>query len=239
MAKPLDGKGIGEGAGGEELREEGGGALDGACDELGEEADVGEEGHGVARWGDGAAVDVDGIAEGLEGVERDADGEDEVEEQVVGAAAEEEVGEGLDEEVVVFEQAEYQQVDNNIRPEEPSSPPPRRAVDGKAAEVGGEGGEGDEEQEAGVPAGVEETGGGEDEEVLAAEGRAQEPVDGEDHGQEEGEMERIEQHNSGCKDTTFGEKGAKKSETKMENGGKTGRKRQPENQRIGGIKVCP
>ena len=148
-------------------------------------------------------MDVDGVAERLEGVEGDADGEYEVQEQAVGAAAEEEVGEGLGEEVVVLEDAENQQVDDDVGPHENAAAAGIGGGHQDAAEVGACGGEGDEEEETPIPPTIEEIGCCEDKEVLPAQGAPEEPVDNEDNRQEESELQRIEQHTYGCKDTFF------------------------------------
>ena len=71
----------------EELWELFGGAGDGTGHELWEEAHVGEEGEGVAAGWNCAAGDVENVGDGLEGVEGEADGEDEFEEWEVGVEA--------------------------------------------------------------------------------------------------------------------------------------------------------
>lgn len=90
------------------------GAFDGTGNELREEADEGEEGDGVACGGKFGAIDVYGVAQGLEGVEADADRQDDVQENPVRIAAKEGPGEGCREEIVVLEYAEDEQVDGDV-----------------------------------------------------------------------------------------------------------------------------
>ena len=52
-----------------DLGQQVGGPLDGARDELREEGDEGAKGDGVTGGLEVAAIDVDGVGEGLEGVE--------------------------------------------------------------------------------------------------------------------------------------------------------------------------
>jgi len=58
------------------LRQQVCGPLDGTGNELREETDEGEEGEQVARGTNLPAVDIDGVAQRLEGVEADAHGQD-------------------------------------------------------------------------------------------------------------------------------------------------------------------
>ena len=116
LAKAVDTLAIVEMATLLKLRQKAGGTLDRASHELGEESDVGNECHEVAGGGDGAAIDIDAVAEGLKGVEGDAHGQYEVQQQPIGLAVEEEVGERLGKEVVIFEGAKYKQVEHNVSP---------------------------------------------------------------------------------------------------------------------------
>ena len=77
LAQTIDGSFIFKGTRAQHLRQQVRGALDGTSHQLWEEGDVGEEGHGIARGAQLPTMDVDGVAEGLERVERDAHGKDE------------------------------------------------------------------------------------------------------------------------------------------------------------------
>jgi hypothetical protein len=66
-------------------------------------------------------VDIDAVAEGLEGVERDAHRQDEVQQKAVGMAVEEGIGKRLSKEVVVFEKTEDEEVDYYVAPQGPSA----------------------------------------------------------------------------------------------------------------------
>ena len=99
-----------------ELGQQAGGTFDRTSHELGEETDVSKEGDDVAGGLHVAPVHVDAVAEGLEGVERDAHGQNQMQEDAVGVAAKESVGKGLGEEVVVFKQSKDEQVEYYVCP---------------------------------------------------------------------------------------------------------------------------
>ena len=61
-----------------DLRQQVGGLLDGVCVELWEERDEGAIGGRVSRGLEVAPIDVDGVGVGLEGVEGDAQGQDDL-----------------------------------------------------------------------------------------------------------------------------------------------------------------
>ena len=193
LAQAIDSPIIIKGTRAKHLRQEVGGALDGSCHELREEADVGEEGRGIAGGGEAAAIDVDGIAEGLEGVEGDAHREDEVEGEGVGveATGAEQSREVRGEEVEVFEESEDAQVEADVGSREGAAPrlPAFTALDGQAADVAGSSRQGYEQQETPVPPAVEDVAGQDDEGVLPSQVTAESPVQGEDDGQEEEERE--------------------------------------------------
>ena len=67
-----------------ELRQEVGGSFDWSCNELREERDKRKEGDDVFGRFDILAIYVDGIAECLEGVERDTYRQDDFDEQTIG-----------------------------------------------------------------------------------------------------------------------------------------------------------
>jgi len=91
-----------------ELWEQRLGPLDRPGDQLGKEADESEESQEVACRLDLAPINVDAVAEGLEGVEADADRQDDAQRRDVGLEPErrEQVGKGVDEEVEVLEDGE-------------------------------------------------------------------------------------------------------------------------------------
>ena len=117
---------VGEFAGRGDLWQEVGGALDGSSDELREEGDEGGEGDGVSGGLEVAPVDVDGVGEGLEGVEGDADGQDDLQGGGVHGDAKAVPGGDpvLDEEVGVLEVAEDAEVDGEGDPQPPFLPLP-------------------------------------------------------------------------------------------------------------------
>lgn len=145
------------------LWEEVGGASDGAGEELGEEADKGGVRYEVTGRLDLLLVDVDGVAEGGEGVEAYADGEDDLYEEAVVCEGGDEGCEGGDEEVVVLEDEEREEGEN-YREDKAGLCAALR--DEEAAGVGDEGDEGDEAEEAPVPECVEGVGGCDEADVL-------------------------------------------------------------------------
>lgn len=116
LAHAVDGGSVVEGAGLEELGQEVGGALDGAGYQLRKETDEGEEGYHVVGGFNLALVHVDGVAERLEGVERDADGEHQMEGDKTGVPAEGGAGflKALGEEVVILVDAEDEEVEDDV-----------------------------------------------------------------------------------------------------------------------------
>ena len=134
----VDGLTVVEAAGGEELREQISGTLYGSGDELGEEGHEGIESGCVARWLDFAAVDVDGVGQSLEGVERYADRQYEVERNPseVYAHGGEDCAEVGGEEVVVFICAEDAEADGYVRSADPSlrTPPSAEVFEQQSAD---------------------------------------------------------------------------------------------------------
>ena len=160
---------VGEGPRRGDLRQQVGGPLDGPRDELREEGDKGTKGHGVAGGLEVAPVDVDGVGEGLEGVEGDADGQDDLQGGGVHGDAEAVPGGDpvLDKEVGVLEVAEDAEVDGEGDPEPPFlARLVGRFFNADADEKVDDGGEGDEPEEAPVPPPVEDVGGNEQQQVL-------------------------------------------------------------------------
>ena len=155
-----------------ELRQQVGGPLDGTSNELREEAYEGEEGEQVARGTYLSAVDIDGVAQRLEGVEADAHGQDHLQGAGRQLPAEEREGidEAVDEEVVVLEGAQYGQVEGDVERGDEACPATggepfaiaAHLTDGQAAEVAQCDGDYHEKQEAPVPPAVEKKAGGDD-----------------------------------------------------------------------------
>ena len=142
-----------------DLRQEVGGALDGPRDKLGKERDECGKCDGVAGGLEVAPIDVDGVGEGLEGVEGDADGQDDLQGGGVHGDAEAVPGGDpvLDEEVGVLEVAEDAKVDGEGNPQPAFLALPVIGLfDADADEVVDEGGEGDEPEEAPVPPAIED-----------------------------------------------------------------------------------
>ena len=139
-------------------------ALRGAGDELGEEGD--EEGE-IEEGGPGSgmvAVGIYGVGKGLEGVEGDAYGEDDggCRRCVGDAEGVDEGGEIIEEENAVLEEGEEAQVAaEGAEKEETTCGGALCSVELFYNEPVHEGGEPDEDDEGGIPCGVEEIGGDE------------------------------------------------------------------------------
>lgn len=87
LTQTVDRQRVAEAAGLFELREETRGALDGAGNQLGEETDIGKKGNAIAGGLKRTSVDVDAIAQCLEGVERNAHRQNEMKEKGVGLSS--------------------------------------------------------------------------------------------------------------------------------------------------------
>ena len=87
MGLTVDRQRVAEAAGLFEPREETCGALDGASNQLGEETDIGKKGNAIAGGLKRTPVDVDAIAQSLEGVERNAHRQNEMKEKGVGLSS--------------------------------------------------------------------------------------------------------------------------------------------------------
>lgn len=116
LAHSIDCGGIVEGAGLEKLGQEVGGTLDGAGYQLWEETDESKEGNYVVGGLNLTLVHVDGVTERLKGIERDADGEHQMEGDETGVPAEGSAGflEAFGKEVVVLVDAEDEEVEYNV-----------------------------------------------------------------------------------------------------------------------------
>ncbi len=175
-----------EGPGPGELRQQVRRPVDRASQELGEESHVSEINNGIPCGFQFLPIDVDAVTYCLERIETDADGQDEVQQEPLGPAAEEGVGEGCGEEVIVLEDAEDQQVDDDVDGADRLGfirgfPVP---VDEKSADKAEEGREGDQEKESPVPPSIKDVGRNQDKEILQLEVLVEdEPVEQKDYRQ--------------------------------------------------------
>ena len=189
---------VGEGPRRGDLRQQVGGPLDGARDELREEGDEGAKGDGVAGGLEVAPIDVDGVGEGLEGVEGDADGQDDLQGGGVHGDAEGLPGRDpvLDEEVGVLEVAEDAEVDGEGHPQPPFLPRfVRRFFNADADEEVDDGGEGNQPEEAPVPPPVEDIRRNEQQEVLRLEvALGDKPIQPKDNRQKKQKLRAVEEH---------------------------------------------
>ena len=178
-----------------DLGQEVDGALDGPGDELGEEGDEEREVEEVAGGGELAAVDVDGVAQRLEGVEGDADREHDAagEGRELEAEERQQVGEALGEEARVLEDAEQREVGDDAGGDEPLAAAGIVALaEGDPDPVVDHGGEQDQAEEAPVPGAVEEVARGQQPAVLGP--MRQQPVDRVHQGQKDEERQAVEEH---------------------------------------------
>ena len=148
-----------------------------------------------------APIDVDDVADALEGVEGDPDGQDHVEVKAQGVEARglEQGIERAHEEVAVLEVAEEEQVDEDAQ----GHPTlglrgPAHAGDRRPQEPVGGAGQEEESQEPPVPAGVEEIARGQEEEVLAA--PREERVHAQHEREKQPELKGVEEHAGSSKE---------------------------------------
>ena len=190
-----------------ELGQQACGPLDGTRHQLGEEADVGKERHHVACGFHGSSIHVDAVAQGLEGVERDAHGQYQVQQQVVGIPAQKCVGKRLGKEIIVFEQPHDKQVNHNIGPEEElglkSAVPflETRTRNGQSRGVAARCCERNEQQKPPIPPAVEEVRRCHHKSVLPLQPPVQQPIEAKHYRQEYQEFYRVKQHKTVCKST--------------------------------------
>ena len=126
------------GVGFEELREQMGGALDWPSDQLRKEGDVERKVAQMFFRGTATAVDINGIAEGLEGIEGDTDGEEEfdIAEPTLDPHLRRNSLCRFDEEVEVFEDKKHAKVHDQADAEEqPSASRRLDAPEGECHEV--------------------------------------------------------------------------------------------------------
>jgi hypothetical protein len=180
-----------------ELGQELGSADDGPRHELGEECDEGGELEEGAVGRDAPAVDVDGVAEGLERVEGDAHRQHEVEHRRLHrqAHAREAGAHGRHEEVGVLEEAERAQVAHQAqRDQRLAQGRALGAAQGGADVVIEERGADDEEEERRVPRHVEHVAGPQQQHGAHEAKAHHRPEEREDDAQKERVLEAVEQH---------------------------------------------
>ena len=134
----------------------------------------------------------------LEGVEGDADGQDDLQGGGVHGDAKAVPGGDpiLDEEVGVLEVAEDAEVDGERNPEPtPLALPVIGLFDADADEIVDEGGEGDEPEKAPVPPAVEDVGGDQQQQVLSPQVTlSHKPIQAEDDWQKDQKLRAVEEH---------------------------------------------
>lgn len=102
-----------------ELRQEVGGTLNRARYQLRKKADIGQKGHSITSGRQLLAIDIYAIGQGLKGIERDAHRQDDM--QGCGLECYAKGGKGIDKalhkKVKVFEETQYAQIEEDIRPQ--------------------------------------------------------------------------------------------------------------------------
>lgn len=114
MAHAVNGLAVVERARAGKLRQQVGCPLDRTSNKLRKETDKGKKLHHVVRGLQLLLVNIYAVAQRLKGVETDANGQNDVQQQTVGAAVKKSIRKRSDEKVVVLENAKYKQIDNNI-----------------------------------------------------------------------------------------------------------------------------
>ena len=107
-----------------ELWEQAAGPFNGACHQLGEERDEQGIGGQVTLGTDGTAIDVNGVAQGLEGIERDTNWQQQVE---AGHAdgqprCRQDICQHPRQEIIVFEKEQNGQISHDAAHKPPPSP---------------------------------------------------------------------------------------------------------------------
>jgi len=170
---------------------------DGAGDELREERDVTGKFPEVSRGSDDAAVGIDHVADGVEGVEGDADGKNDIDGGRVNGSVEPrgKLGKAGDGEIEIFEEAEEEEVDGDGNDEEEfAAARCGGAEHAEAGEVTDGSGKGHEGAEFVVPGAVEDVAGDGEPDVAVLFG-VETPETEVDDGQEKKKKEEaVEEH---------------------------------------------
>ena len=197
LPQPVDTLLVRKGARLPELRQQVRRPFDRAGHQLREETDKSKELDDVAGGRQLSAENVDGITQRLEGIETDTHGKDHLDQQSVRIPAQKRIGKGGHEEVVVLENAKYQQVNDDIDDIHRLGPAGIVPIlfNQQTRPEAARGGEGNQEQEPPVPPSVEDVGHHHDEEILQLEVLSEdEPIEQKHYRQEDGEFYGVEKH---------------------------------------------
>ena len=178
-----------------DLRQQVLGPLDGPGHQLREVRDVDAEGDQVAGRGMVPLVDADRVGHGLEGVEADADRQDDLQKGQVGLEAK--LGQQrpgtVDEEVEVLERPEQPQVDAHAdQQKQLACPRALGLTEPPADDVVDDGRGGQQAEEPPVPPAVEEVAGHQQQDILLP--LPQAIIERQHDSQKDREYKRIEQH---------------------------------------------
>lgn len=169
-----------------ELRQEIGSTLDRPRDELGEKAYKSQKFDEVACGGNLMPVDIDGIAQRLEGIETDADREYEMEQEAVGNEKREPFGQRRKEEIVVLKEEKDADVDDDVGGDDYFCLI-AFVFNQQATQPAAKRGEENQKEKFPVPTGIKEIGSQQKKEVLSAPASPQnKPIDEEHYRQEKG-----------------------------------------------------
>ena len=179
-----------------DLRQQVAAPADGTDQQLGEERHEQREVGEALRPRPRPAVDLDEVGDGLEGVERDADGQDDLRNRQAGAEAE---GEGrvvdrFGEEDGVLEPGQRREVRPHRDREPAASPGPRLPADDAGQQVVADHGEGQQPHEVPAVAAVEPRARRDQEQLLRRARRLERPEGGERQQQEQQELGGFEGH---------------------------------------------
>ena len=182
----------------QELRQEVRGALNRTCHKLREEGDESKESDDVTCRFQLAAVDIYGVAQRLERVERNTHRQNDVQRSEIqlDTKSGERFNELRSKEVIVFHHAENGDVDGDVGAGNDLPPFLRvvKALQENAAGEAAERGEKNEQQEAPVPPAVEHVACHDHEEVLPPQRFENVPVEQKNNGKENQKFERVEKH---------------------------------------------
>ena len=162
-----------------------------------EETDEGEELDDIAGGFQLAAIHVDGITERLESIETDANRQDHLQQQSVRLSTEESIRKGSDKEIVIFENAQNQQVKDDIDDVDRLRFPWFFLVliNEKSCPETTRGSECNQKQEPPIPPPVEDVGHHHDKKVLQFQVLLEdEPIEQKHYRQEDGEFYGIKKH---------------------------------------------
>ena len=185
----IDRFGIVESPGMIELREQASCSLDGASDQLREETDVSKEREEIPTGCNATLIDINGIAQGLECVETDSNGQENPQRgpmKVQSEAFQQDL-QIVNKEIVVFEESKDGQVDQYIGDRDCSllGSFSFQSLNQPTTLVTEERGEDDEQQKTPVPPSIEQVAGDHQEEVLRLGLFKHKPVEQKHNGKEQ------------------------------------------------------